>query len=52
LSKLKLVILGLSFSASNLNENALWGKVVKVRDAAADAKIKTLTAHTKETTKP
>ena len=38
--------------AINADEKAPWGKVVKVRDAAADAKIKTLVAFTKETTKP
>ena len=38
--------------AINADEKAPWGKVVKVRDAAADAKIKTLIAFTKETTKP
>ena len=36
----------------NADENAPWGKVVKVRDAAADAKIKTLVANTKSSTKP
>jgi biopolymer transport protein ExbD len=35
--------------AINADENAPWGKVVKVRDAAAEAKIKTLVAFTKET---
>ncbi len=34
--------------AINADENAPWGKVVKVRDAAATAKIKTLIAYTKE----
>ncbi len=34
--------------AINADENAPWGKVVKVRDAAAAAKIKTLIAYTKE----
>jgi biopolymer transport protein ExbD len=38
--------------AINADENAPWGKVVKVRDAAAEAKIKTLIAYTKETAKP
>jgi biopolymer transport protein ExbD len=38
--------------AINADEKAPWGKVVKVRDAAADAKIKTLVAYTKETGKP
>ena len=37
--------------AINADENAPWGKVVKVRDAAADAKIKSLVAFTKETPK-
>jgi biopolymer transport protein ExbD len=38
--------------AINADEKAPWGKVVKIRDAAADAKIKTLVAFTKETGKP
>ena len=38
--------------AINADEKAPWGKVVKVRDAAAEAKIKTLVAYTKETGKP
>ncbi|HXR03110.1 MAG TPA: biopolymer transporter ExbD [Verrucomicrobiae bacterium] len=38
--------------AINADEEAPWGKVVKVRDAAADAKIKTLVAYTKEPAKP
>jgi biopolymer transport protein ExbD len=38
--------------ALNADENAPWGKVVKVRDAAAEAKIKTLIAYTKEKPKP
>jgi biopolymer transport protein ExbD len=38
--------------AINADEKAPWGKVVKVRDAAADAKIKTLVAYTKESGKP
>ena len=38
--------------AINADENAPWGKVVKVRDAATGAKIKTLIAYTKETSKP
>jgi biopolymer transport protein ExbD len=38
--------------AINADEKAPWGKVVKVRDAAAEAKIKTLVAWTKETAKP
>jgi biopolymer transport protein ExbD len=36
----------------NADERAPWGKIVKIRDAAADAKIKTLRALTKETPKP
>jgi len=36
----------------NADEKAPWGKIVKVRDAAADAKVKTLRALTKETPKP
>jgi len=38
--------------AINADEKAPWGKVVKIRDAAADAKIKTLVAYTKEAGKP
>ena len=38
--------------AINADENAPWGRVVKVRDAATEAKIKTLIAYTKETAKP
>jgi biopolymer transport protein ExbD len=34
--------------AINADEKAPWGKIVKVRDAAAEAKIKTLVAYTKE----
>ncbi|HTY88747.1 MAG TPA: biopolymer transporter ExbD [Candidatus Acidoferrum sp.] len=34
--------------AINADENAPWGKVVKIRDAAAEAKIKTLVAYTRE----
>jgi biopolymer transport protein ExbD len=34
--------------AINADELAPWGKVVKVRDAAADAKIKSLVALTKQ----
>ena len=37
--------------AINADENAPWGKVVKIRDAAAEAKIKTLVAYTKEPAK-
>ena len=38
--------------AINAAEKAPWGKVVKVRDAAAEAKIKSLVAYTKEPAKP
>jgi len=38
--------------AINADENAPCGKVVKVRDAAAEAKVKSLVAYTKETAKP
>jgi biopolymer transport protein ExbD len=38
--------------AINADEKAPWGKVVKVRDAAAEAKIKKLVANTKPTPKP
>ncbi|MGO8763911.1 MAG: ExbD/TolR family protein [Limisphaerales bacterium] len=38
--------------AINADENAPWGKVVRIRDAAAAAKIKSLVAFTKETPKP
>jgi len=38
--------------AINADEKAPWGRVVKIRDAAADAKVKTLVAFTKEATKP
>jgi biopolymer transport protein ExbD len=37
--------------AINADENAPWGKVVKIRDAAADAKIKSLVAFTKQPVK-
>jgi biopolymer transport protein ExbD len=37
--------------AINADEEAPWGKVVKIRDAAADAKIKSLVAFTKEPAK-
>lgn len=37
--------------AINADENAPWGKIVKVRDAAAKAKIKHLIAYTKEPVK-
>ena len=36
----------------NADEKSPWGKIVKVRDAAADAKIKTLVALTKQPPKP
>jgi len=38
--------------AINADENAPWGKVVKLRDAAAAANIKSLVAFTKQTSKP
>jgi biopolymer transport protein ExbD len=38
--------------AINADEKAPWGKIVKVRDAAAKAKIKNLVAYTKEPAKP
>ena len=38
--------------AINADEKAPWGKIVKVRDAAAEAKIKSLVAYTKEAGKP
>jgi len=38
--------------AINADEKAPWGKVVKIRDAAAEAKIKSLVAYTKEAGKP
>jgi biopolymer transport protein ExbD len=38
--------------AINADEKAPWGKIVKVRDAAAEAKIKSLVAYTKEPGKP
>jgi biopolymer transport protein ExbD len=37
--------------AINADEKAPWGKVVKVRDAAAEAKIKTLVANVDNTKK-
>jgi len=37
--------------AINADEKAPWGKVVKVRDAAAEAKIKSLVAYTREPAK-
>jgi biopolymer transport protein ExbD len=38
--------------AINADEKAPWGKVVKVRDAAAEAKVKSLVAYTKDSAKP
>jgi biopolymer transport protein ExbD len=38
--------------AINADEKAPWGKVVKLRDAAAAASIKSLVAFTKDTGKP
>lgn len=38
--------------AINADQAAPWGQIVKVRDAAAEAKIKSLVAYTKETIKP
>jgi biopolymer transport protein ExbD len=38
--------------AINADEKAPWGKIVKVRDAAAEAKIKSLVAFTKERATP
>jgi biopolymer transport protein ExbD len=38
--------------AIEADEKAPWGKIVKVRDAAAEAKIKSLVAYTKEIGKP
>ncbi len=38
--------------AISADEKAPWGKIVKVRDAAAEAKIKTLVAYTKNPAKP
>jgi len=37
--------------AINADEKAPWGRIVKVRDAAADAKVKSLVAFTKEVPK-
>jgi biopolymer transport protein ExbD len=34
------------------DEKAPWGKVVKIRDAATEAKIKSLVAYTKEAPRP
>jgi biopolymer transport protein ExbD len=38
--------------AINAEDKAPWGKFVKIRDAAAEAKIKSLVAYTKEPAKP
>ena len=38
--------------AINADEKAPWGQIVKLRDAAAAAKIKSLVAFTKDTAKP
>jgi len=38
--------------AINADEKAPWGKVVAIRDAAAEAKIKTLIANTRQTARP
>ena len=38
--------------AINADENAPWGKVVKLRDAAAAANVKSLVAFTKQPGKP
>jgi biopolymer transport protein ExbD len=38
--------------AINADEKAPWGKIVKVRDAAAEAKIKSLVAFTREKSNP
>jgi biopolymer transport protein ExbD len=38
--------------AINADEKAPWGKVVKIRDAAAEAKITALVAYTREAAKP
>jgi biopolymer transport protein ExbD len=38
--------------AISADEKAPWGKIVKVRDAAAKANIKSLVAFTKETSEP
>ena len=52
-SKLKAAVLAKPdlVLAINADEKAPWGKVVKVRDAAAAAKIKSLVAYTKEPAK-
>lgn len=38
--------------AINADERAPWGKIVKLRDAAAGAKIKSVVAFTRDSTKP
>jgi biopolymer transport protein ExbD len=38
--------------AISADEKAPWGRVVKIRDAAAEAKIKSLVAYTKEKATP
>ncbi len=38
--------------AINADEKAPWGRIVKVRDAAAAARIKSLVAFTKDSAKP
>jgi biopolymer transport protein ExbD len=38
--------------AVNADERAPWGKIVKLRDAAAEAKIKSVVAFTKDSSKP
>jgi biopolymer transport protein ExbD len=38
--------------AINADERAPWGKIVRLRDAAAEAKIKSVVAFTKETGRP
>jgi biopolymer transport protein ExbD len=38
--------------AINADEKAPWGKIVKLRDAAAAAKVKSLVAFTKDSPKP
>ena len=38
--------------AINADEKAPWGKIVKIRDAAAEAKITSLVAYTREAPKP
>jgi biopolymer transport protein ExbD len=38
--------------AINADEKAPWGQVVKIRDAAAEAKITSLVAYTREPARP